>query len=171
MSRVKIANPDQFRSNVRAKINLLLNHENNTLNLEKGIYNYTLKEASNRKVVKKWDNPYFVQIYVDHLRSIYYNLQYSDVLKSLVDGDVKAHEIAFMTHQEMRPDVWKELVDAKSKRDMAKNDSQIEASTDTFTCRKCKQNKCTYMLAQTRSSDEPMTCFVQCCNCGNRWKC
>jgi len=170
MSSLKIANPENFRYNIRTKITSLLKNEKNALNLEKGIYNFALKEATNRKVVKKWDNPYFVQIYVDHLRSIYTNLNNKELLTLLENGEIKPHEIAFMTHQEMRPDIWKELIEAKSKRDMAAQ-SQMEASTDTFTCRKCKQNKCTYYLAQTKSADEPMTCYVQCVNCGNRWKC
>jgi len=169
-TRVKITNPDQFRINVRSKLDKILQNENYALNLEKGIYNYALKEATNRKVVKKWDNAHFVQIYVDHLRSIYTNLQHKELVEMLKKGDMKPHEIAFMTHQEMRPDIWKELIEAKTKKDMAAH-SQMEASTDTFTCRKCKQNKCTFYLIQTRASDEPMTCFVQCVNCGNRWKC
>ena len=170
MSYLKIANPDKFRSNICSKINDFLKNEKYSSNLEKGIYNFALKEANNRRVVKKWDNPYFVQIYVDHLRSVYMNLNNKDILRMLEKGEIKPHEIAFMTHQEMRPDIWKELIEAKSKRDMAAQ-SQMEASTDTFTCRKCKQNKCTYYLAQTKSADEPMTCYVQCVNCGNRWKC
>ena len=48
---------------------------------------------------------------------------------------------------------------------------KLEASTDNFTCRKCKSNKCSYYQLQTRSADEPMTTFVTCINCGNRWKC
>ena len=39
-----------------------------------------------------------------------------------------------------------------------------------FTCFKCKSNKCTFYQLQTRSADEPMTTFVTCLNCGNRWK-
>ena len=35
------------------------------------VLNWSLKEATNRKVVKKWDNPYFIRIYLDHLKSIY----------------------------------------------------------------------------------------------------
>ena len=47
----------------------------------------------------------------------------------------------------------------------------MEASTDTFTCRICKSKECTYYQMQTRSADEPMTTFVTCINCNNRWKC
>ena len=39
-----------------------------------------------------------------------------------------------------------------------------------FVCKKCKQNKTTHYSLQTRSADEPMTVFVQCLTCGNRWR-
>lgn len=45
-----------------------------------------------------------------------------------------------------------------------------QASTDAFQCSKCKERKCTYYQMQTRSADEPMTTFVTCVNCNNRWK-
>ena len=40
-----------------------------------------------------------------------------------------------------------------------------------FTCGRCKSIKTTSTQKQTRSADEPMTVFVLCLNCGNRWKC
>ncbi|CAE7374362.1 TFIIS [Symbiodinium pilosum] len=49
-----------------------------------------------------------------------------------------------------------------------KNGQQL--TTGMFTCGKCKGNKTTYFQMQTRSSDEPMTTFVTCLTCGNRWK-
>ncbi|KAJ0036460.1 hypothetical protein NQD34_005137 [Periophthalmus magnuspinnatus] len=42
--------------------------------------------------------------------------------------------------------------------------------TDMFVCSKCKGKNCTYNQVQTHSADEPMTTFVVCNNCGNRWK-
>mmetsp|Transcript_12870 Transcript_12870/g.37786 ORF Transcript_12870/g.37786 Transcript_12870/m.37786 type:complete len:319 (-) Transcript_12870:297-1253(-) len=44
----------------------------------------------------------------------------------------------------------------------------LEASL--FTCGRCKSIKTTSTQKQTRSADEPMTVFVLCLNCGNRWK-
>ena len=76
-----------------------------------------------------------------------------------------------MTHQEMNPEKWDAHIQAKMKRDKNKYDTTIVASTDTFKCRKCHSNKCTYYQAQTKSADEPMTTFVSCIDCGNRWKC
>ena len=170
MSSRKIEKPELFRSNIRKKLDEKLNNEKNSSNLEKGIFNYALKEADQRKIVKKWDNKYFIQIYLDRLRTIYTNLN-DTIVEQVTSGAIKPHVVAFMTHQELQPDKWTALIDAKSKRDANKFETNVAAATDTFTCRKCKGNQCTYYQMQTRSADEPMTVYISCCNCGNRWKC
>jgi transcription elongation factor S-II len=75
-----------------------------------------------------------------------------------------------MTHQEMKPERWAELIAKKIKRDASRFDTNIEASTDMYTCKKCKSKKCTYYEMQTRSADEPATIFVTCLDCGKHWK-
>jgi len=166
----QIKNPDQFRSNIRDKLTSIFDNEKHASNLEKGIHNWALKEATNKKVIKKWDNPYFVQIYLDHLRSVYINLKNNKLVTLVKSGEIKSHQIAFMTHQEMCPEKWEELIKAKSIRDKNKFEQNFEAATDTFTCRKCKSKKCTYYQMQTRSADEAMTIYVSCLECGTRWK-
>ena len=37
-------------------------------------------------------------------------------------------------------------------------------------CRKCHHNAVTFTQKQTRSADEPMTCFYECGFCGNKWR-
>jgi transcription elongation factor S-II len=99
------------------------------------------------------------------------NINNEYILGQLKNGEIKAHMIAFMTHQELNPEKWHELIDAKIKRDKLKYDTTIQASTNMFTCRKCKSKNCTYYQLQTRSADEPMTTFVSCIDCSARWKC
>ena len=168
----KIENPETFRENIRNKLAEFfeLGTKKNASNLEKGIHNWALKDATSKKVVKKWDNPFFVQIYLDHLRSVFTNLKNEKLIKMVSNGEIKAHEIAFMTHQEMNPEKWESLIKAKSIRDKNKFEQTIESMTDTVTCGKCRGKQCTYYQMQCKSADEPMTIFCQCILCGNRWK-
>jgi len=170
MSFNKIQNPDLFRANIRKKLDEILANENNALNLEKGVFNYSLKEADQRKVIKKWDNHLFVQIYLSHVRSIMANLS-ADILQKIEEGTLKPHQVAFMTHHELNYKKWEKMIEAKMKRDKNKFEVNMSASTDTFTCRKCKGNQCVFYTQQVRCADEPETIFVTCLSCGNRWKC
>ena len=144
--------------------------ENMSINLEKGIYNYAIKEANSRKIVKKWENPNFAQIYIDRLRSIYINLKNEAILTQLHKKEITPQSVGFMTHQEFKPEHWKPMIDRKMKRDVAKYNVKIEASTDMFTCKKCKSKKCTFFEMQTRSADEAATIFITCLDCGQNMK-
>ena len=165
-----IENPKEFRSNIRNKIEKILLDNTKSINLEIGIYNYALKEATSQKILKKWDNVYFVQLYLDRLRSIYINLKNDKLLNQIKNNDITVQTLAFMTHQEMDSDLWKDLIEQKVKRDANKYTSKVQASTDMFTCGKCKSKRCTYYELQTRSADEPATIFVTCLDCGKNWK-
>ena len=189
MSKIEaIAYPDQFRAEIRKRIiGILVNHESQhavngpapscddidtiSTNIEKGIFNWTIQHASKNNIVKKWSNTFFVTLYIDRLRSVYINLKKPDVSSAVMSGNIKSQEIAFMSHQEICPEKWKKLIEDKKIRDKQKYEPNIEASTDNFTCNKCKSKKCTYYQLQTRSADEPMTTFVTCLECGKRWKC
>jgi DNA-directed RNA polymerase subunit M/transcription elongation factor TFIIS len=170
MSHRKIENPEQFRKNIREKLTVFFEKEKDAINLEKGVHNWALKEATNKKVVKKWDNPFFVQIYIDHLRSIYMNLKNDKIIKMVKNGEIKSQDIAFMTHQEFCPEKWEQLIKAKSIRDKNKFEQKLEAMTDRYTCRKCKSKRCSYIQLQIRSSDEGLTTYVTCLDCGQRMK-
>lgn len=168
----KITNSQVFRENIQTKISGILDvpDDSISINLEKGVFNYALKEATRKKIVKKWENPQFTSIYIDRLRSIYMNLKNDVFLKQIRSGEIDSKNVAFMTHQEFNPEKWRVLIEKKMKRDASKYDDNIQASTDMYTCRKCKSKRCTYYEMQTRSADEPATIFVTCLDCGKHWR-
>jgi len=167
---LKIQNPENFRKKISEKIIEVVEDERQGINLEKGIFNYAIKEANNRKIIKKWENPYFVQIYVDHLRSIYLNLKNQELLSMVKNNEIPSQTLAFMTHQEMNHEHWRLMIDRKIKRDASKFNTNVQASTDMFTCRKCKSKRSTFYELQTRSADEPATIFITCLDCGKQSK-
>jgi transcription elongation factor S-II len=83
---------------------------------------------------------------------------------------IKPQLIGSMSHYDMNPDKWSKMIQEKKQRDKGRFENTMEASTDMFTCHKCKSKKCTYKLVQIRSADEPMTCFITCLTCGYNWK-
>ncbi|NXE14007.1 TCEA3 protein, partial [Lophotis ruficrista] len=92
--------------------------------------------------------------------------------RNVLCGAIPPALIARMTAEEMASDELKELRNAMTQEairehQMAKTGGTV---TDLFQCGKCKKKNCTYNQVQTRSADEPMTTFVLCNECGNRWK-
>ena len=164
-------NPDVFRDNMQSQFSKILNNKNAGYNIEKGVYNYSIQEANVRQIIKKWKNPLFCQIYISRLRTIFNNLSKNKELReSLLNGTISFKDFALITHQEMEPSKWKVMMEKQSKRVESLFTNQIEASTDMFTCKKCKSKRCTYYELQTRSADEPATIFVTCLDCGKNWK-
>jgi transcription elongation factor S-II len=140
-------------------------------NLEKGVFNFAIKEAGAKQIIKKWQNPLFCEIYSARMKSVLINLKKNPtLLASIRSGEVTPEQFAFMTHLEMNPEQWKDRIEKKIKRDRLKFTNNVEASTDMFSCSRCKSKKCTYYEMQTRSADEPTTVFVTCLNCGKNWK-
>tara|TARA_X000000368_G_scaffold418473_1_gene418310 strand:- start:675 stop:1196 length:522 start_codon:yes stop_codon:yes gene_type:complete len=170
ISNIILKNPDNFRNKFVDKFILLTKDKKIAKNLEKGIFNYTIEKADEKNLIKKWSNELFVIIYVDKLKMVLFNLKNKSVFNKLINKEIKPHELAFMTHQELRPDIWNNLIELKKIKDENKFSPKLEASTDDFTCSKCKSKQCTHYQLQTRSADEPMTTFVTCINCGNRWR-
>ena len=168
---IKITNPDTFREKVILAVSKLLNNKKHSGNIEKGIFNKSIRIADLKNVVKKWENVYFVQIYIDRFRSVYMNLKNPIIIKKLETGIFKPHEIGTMSHHELSPEKWEKLIYEKKEKDENMYVPKLDGNTDMFVCRRCKSNKCSYYQLQTRGADEPMTTFVTCVSCGNRWKC
>lgn len=74
------------------------------------------------------------------------------------------------TPQELYPDHWADLLEAKKRRDEIHYSSTSEAMTDAYQCKKCQSRKITYWELQIRSADEGFTTFYECLDCGGKWR-
>lgn len=95
-----------------------------------------------------------------------------DLRRSVADGLISPSVLLDLSPEELGSD--ERRGNNEKIREHATNEAvrgqKKEASTDAFKCGKCKKRMCTYYQLQTRSADEPMTTFVTCVNCDNRWK-
>ncbi|KAF5919491.1 hypothetical protein HPG69_016574 [Diceros bicornis minor] len=113
--------------------------------------------------------------YKNRVRSRISNLKDAknpDLRRNVLCGAISPQQIAVMTSEEMASDELKEIRKAMTKEAIREHQMARTGGTQTdlFTCGKCRKKNCTYTQVQTRSSDEPMTTFVVCNECGNRWK-
>ena len=142
--------------------------------IEKSIYNYTIREAREKKVERTWNNKLFVFLYKKNFSKVYSNVATNKnaafVMKKLKYGYWEPENIISMSHEELYPDMWEDfIIRNKKKMDLLSLDNKQQGS-NMFRCGRCKKNNCTYFQLQTRSADEPMTTFVTCMECNNRWK-
>jgi transcription elongation factor S-II len=142
------------------------------LDLEKGIYNETIKICKINKKELKWNNQFFKTTYLKIGRKILANITYtpnSEEVKYKIKNKLyNAEDLANMTHEELYPELWSNLK-LKIMSKIASRSNE-EVPDGLFKCGKCQSWKTTYYQMQTRSADEPMTTYVTCTNCNKRWK-
>ncbi|XP_059510305.1 transcription elongation factor A protein 3 isoform X1 [Stegostoma tigrinum] len=92
--------------------------------------------------------------------------------RNVLAGAIDLLHLARMTAEEMASDELKELRNVITREAIREHQMAKTGGTHStlFQCGKCKKKNCTYNQVQTRSADEPMTTFVLCNECGNRWK-
>ncbi|KAL0948316.1 hypothetical protein HGRIS_010906 [Hohenbuehelia grisea] len=100
--------------------------------------------------------------YKSKIRSLFVNLKDKNnpsLREGVVSGDLAPEQFARMSSQDMASEERK----AANAKIQAENlfaslgAEEQQAETDAFQCGRCKQRKCRYRQAQTRSADEPMT--------------
>ena len=169
------SNDDQFRDRCMKMLEKEIQHPYSR-NIEKSIYNYTIDVAEKNDIICDWSVTRFRNLYLSKVRSIYSNLKDDSYIGNknfkakILSGEIEHLNIAYLNAYDIYPDNWKLLFDLKAKRDQKRSEIKPEAMTDTYKCRKCGSRKCSYYELQTRSADEPMTQFINCLNCNNRWK-
>jgi len=113
--------------------------------------------------------------YRNKMRRLFLNLKDKNnpqLRESIVSGDLPVAKFCTMSVQDMASEERKQADARMMQENLFKSlgAGEQEAETDAFQCGRCKERKTRYRQDQTRSADEPMTTFVTCVNCGNRWK-
>ncbi|XP_051847419.1 transcription elongation factor A protein 1-like isoform X2 [Antechinus flavipes] len=113
--------------------------------------------------------------YKNRVRSRIANLKDAknpNLRKNVLCGNIAPDVFARMTAEEMASDELKEIRKNLTKEAIGRHQMALTGGTpsDLFKCGKCKKKNCTYNQLQTLSSDEPMTTYVFCNDCGHRWK-
>eukprot|EP00639_Heterosigma_akashiwo_P007018 CAMPEP_0194558780 /NCGR_PEP_ID=MMETSP0292-20121207/569_1 /TAXON_ID=39354 /ORGANISM="Heterosigma akashiwo, Strain CCMP2393" /LENGTH=311 /DNA_ID=CAMNT_0039406519 /DNA_START=56 /DNA_END=992 /DNA_ORIENTATION=+ len=119
------------------------------------------------------------------IRQINFNIKKNKELRDrIVNGEIAPANLVKMDADDFKTDA--ELEEKKriqqqkleeSRMDWAQaNNDKLNAmcgitkDEGLFTCARCKSKRTTHNQKQTRSSDEPMTVFAVCLDCGHRWK-
>jgi transcription elongation factor S-II len=157
------------------KINTIFNDLKISEKIEESIYNFSIKQSKIKGIEENINDNFFKRIYVNKLITIYNNLDKKSYVKNknfldrVLNGEINPSEIAFLTPQEINIEHWKKYIDRQSANDDFLYSRTAGIRTQEYKCGRCKERNCTYYQLQVRCSDEPMTTFVNCLNCGNRW--
>ena len=164
-----------MRTYAKEKLGAKLPHPLPT-NIEKSIFNWTVKRAASIGDGASWESRTFRECYKNRLLTILWHVNNSevDIVKRLAEKKFKSIDLVHMTPDELWPNgPYGKTKEAKKVHDahlQAINAEEKEKYIGMFKCGKCKSMKTSYYQMQTRSADEPMSTYVTCMNCNNRWK-
>jgi transcription elongation factor S-II len=165
-----------MRTYVRGELAKSLENKEIYVNLEKGIFNWAIRQTRLNGQIPTWNNHLFKETYKRKFLTINFNLKHpkNNLAERIVSEEIDELDIAKFSPAELFPTgeyaITQSRIISKELEEEHKKGLLVENMTGLFTCSKCKSKKTTYYEMQTRSADEPMTAFVTCLNCGKRWK-
>ena len=136
------------------------------INIEIGAYNWTIRDAKERRVLRQWKHLSFVTLYIDRCRSLFLNLNES-VVFDICTGKYTAIEYSHMFHHQIDMNKWKDVINRVAVSNNAVFNQLTSNSAEV--CRKCGMQNVHVYSKQTRSADEPESQFHTCISCGNKW--
>jgi transcription elongation factor S-II len=167
-----------IRQKVVENFTALFNSEALATELEDHMLASVVDMAKKEAYEVDWSNRTFWNMYRTRAISIYENLRgkdsyvqnNQDLMSKIRNGDISLKFVAEMTPIDMCPSRWKESIERIIETEKKLYFTQKTASIFMW-CSSCKKKtKCDYYQLQTRSADEPMTTFVNCLECGKKWK-
>jgi DNA-directed RNA polymerase subunit M/transcription elongation factor TFIIS len=161
-------------------------------NIEKSVHNYSFRRFKAAGITPSWENTKFVSFYKSIALGILNTFKREKrmcVTLEVKDGRVSLQIEPFVVKAYREGRLHKDIMQnppdimdpfgpyAAAKLKLLKKELAIEKNKmmdddyeGQFKCGKCKSKKTDYYQLQTRSADEPMTTYVTCHGCGNRWK-
>lgn len=137
-------------------------------NIEISVHNYVLKQHSRDD---------YRRFYARKIRSLVFNLTFEQFKSEILSKRYKYIDIPYLRHDQMCPDgphaMMKRYIkqkDADILRCKMLLETEKEDSKGLYTCKGCRSTATVFQAVQIRSADEPMTIFITCLNCENRWK-
>lgn len=120
--------------------------------------------------------------YCDRARSLIFNLKdpkNPDLRETVRAMTMSPQVLAVMDTKELassivkkhRTEIQNQNMQARRTDYLLEQMQKSTAGKGFFTCKKCHSKNTTYFQMQTRGADEPMTNFVTCLDCKNKWKC
>jgi transcription elongation factor S-II len=107
------------------------------------------------------------EIFNTKFDEILFVLKTSEITRNKIKSNIiKPNELCYLSNDELQPEEYSDIIKRKELIELKKNNTGI---TDAYTCKKCKNKKCTVEERQTRSGDEPATIFITCMECGYRF--
>tara|TARA_Y100000816_G_scaffold291436_1_gene282771 strand:- start:856 stop:1365 length:510 start_codon:yes stop_codon:yes gene_type:complete len=160
-----IQNIDKTREFVIEKFNKYFDIKC-AIDLESALLMYTKEVAYIRHKLISWDDKRVRRIYLYKFRSLDFNFKTNESFRKRVRNmEVLPEDVVIMGHDEIMPERWEEI----KKKKMLQETSKTINHEGMFKCEKCNSKCTTYYQLQIRSADEPMTTFIECVNCNNRW--
>jgi DNA-directed RNA polymerase subunit M/transcription elongation factor TFIIS len=147
-----------------------------TRQLERCIYNGSIRAAGQRHVGKAWSHNPFVEMYQMIAKHIAANfnpdayVNNTELYARYKAGEITFKDISEMDTYQLFEERWKDSFAQQKVREKRQLEGDKSMATDRFLCGKCGKRECTYYELQTRSADEPMTIFITCLNCGKHWR-
>jgi DNA-directed RNA polymerase subunit M/transcription elongation factor TFIIS len=195
-NNTKMSTPAVLRDFIRAKFAQLVPDRPYARNIEKSIWEWTIKDTRLSRHPAVWENRWFRSRYKNKAVNILAELERDPSIHCNLtvgpDGhvSVKLAVLPQLQHRIFAKELKSsELVDtppeilwpngpysktlfALKKKDMLMEEirKEDEGYEGLLKCGKCKSLKTTYYQLQTRSADEPMTTYATCKACGHKWK-
>jgi DNA-directed RNA polymerase subunit M/transcription elongation factor TFIIS len=168
----------ELRTKTLANIKTLLKEldKQEITDLENEIYKMTLKEADIKFITKIWTNNPFTELYKCNVRKIIGNLSQvtyvhnNELMKRYKAKEITFEDICKMDYYTLFYSKWREHIIHQQNIEKRQLEGNKSMATDQFLCSRCHKRECTYYEMQTRSADEPMTIFINCLNCGKKWR-